>query len=162
MSFLIVIFKCSSLCRVFEHGKQWKLLEASAWFDFHCRVSRRFESRINAALPRDCTWDTIAMRWRYADDTIHRPHTMNAIRLMRYSPCSCSVKEKYNLSTHESKPILRFEICYIIFSDKLCYLTDSTLSWYFVTLEHSFTPSLKTSVCPITHNWVFPKQDLQV
>ena len=102
MSLLIVIFKWSSL-QGFEHGRQYKLLEATAWFHFHCRVSHLFESQIYAALTQDSTCDTIAMRWQCADDAIHRPLTMNAIPLRRYEPCSCSVKEKCYLSTHERK-----------------------------------------------------------
>jgi len=75
MSLLTIIFKRSSL-QGFEHGRQYKLLEASAWFHFHCHVSHRFESRIYAALTQDFTCDTIAMRWKCDDDTIHIRLTM--------------------------------------------------------------------------------------
>jgi len=102
MSLLIVILKWSSL-QGFEHGRHYKLLEASVWFHLHCRVSHLFESRIYAALTQGSICDTIAMRWQCFDDMIHRPLTMNAIPLRRYEPCSCSVKEKYYLSSHESK-----------------------------------------------------------
>ena len=138
MSLLTVIFKCSSL-QGFEHGRQYKLLEASAWFHFHCRFSHRFESQIYAALTQDSTCDTTAMRWQCVDDTIHRPLTMNAIPLRRHEPCSCSVKEKYYLSTHESK-LHCVSKSLTLYSAINCYLPDSILSRGFITQDNFFFP----------------------
>jgi len=115
MSLLIVIFKWSCL-QGFEHGRHYKLLEVSAWFHFHCRVSHLFESRIYAALTHGSICDTIAMLWQCVDDMIHRPLTMNAIPLRRYEPYSCSVKEKYSLSSHESK-LHHVSKSFILYSD---------------------------------------------